>query len=116
MSVYQTGVSGEEAAENFLRGKGYEPIERRWRGADGEIDLIMRDGAYIVFVEVKFRPRSGSGTGMLAVTPAKQRRMAHAALAFLTQREWMAHPVRFDVVEITREGLRHVPDAFQPGM
>ena len=53
-----------------------------------------------------------SGMGLMAVTPAKQRRMSHAALAFLVEREWMTRPVRFDVVEITAQGILYVPNAF----
>ena len=114
MSIYETGISGEEMAESYLTKCGYLPVARRWRGQDGEIDLIMTDGEFTVFVEVKYRPRGRAGEGMMAVTPAKQRRMAHAAVAFLIEREWTNRPVRFDVVEITRDGLRHAVNAFQP--
>lgn len=114
MSVYETGMTGEDMALQYLESQGCTLIERRWRGQDGEIDLIVQSGSYVVFVEVKYRPKGRGGEGFMAVTPAKQRRMAHAALAFLVEREWMNMPVRFDVVEITRDGLRHVPNAFQP--
>lgn len=114
MKAYDTGVSGEETALRYLQQQGCEVIARRWRGEDGEIDLIVQDGAYVVFVEVKYRPQGRSGDGFAAVTPAKRRRMTHAALAFWVEKEWMNRPVRFDVVEITRDGLRHVPNAFQP--
>lgn len=114
MKAYDAGVTGEEKALRYLEQQGFEAIARRWRGQDGEIDLIMQDGAYVVFVEVKYRPQGRCGDGFAAVTPAKQRRMTHAALAFLVEKEWMDRPVRFDVVEITRDGLRHVPNAFQP--
>jgi len=50
----------------------------------------------------------------MAVTPAKQRRMAHAALHFLVNRELLNCPVRFDVVEISSRGVIHVPNAFMP--
>ena len=115
MSVYHTGLSGEQQAEEYLHARGYETVCRRWRAEDGEIDLIMRDDSCLVFVEVKNRPRGYVGDGMAAVTPAKRRRMAHAALAFLAQREYQGCAARFDVVEITRDGLRHVQDAFRSG-
>ena len=115
MSVYRTGLSGEEQAERYLHSRGYETVARRWRGEDGEIDLIMKDGEFIVLVEVKFRPSGRSGDGLKAVTPAKRRRMTHAAEAFLMEREWMNVPVRFDVVEITRDGMNHVINAFYAG-
>lgn len=115
MRVYDTGLSGEQQAEAYLLARGYETVCRRWRAEDGEIDLIMRDGSCLVFVEVKNRPQGFAGDGMAAVTPAKRRRMAHAALAFLAQREYQGCAARFDVVEITRDGLRHVQDAFRSG-
>ncbi len=112
MTRYETGLSGEAQAEKYLVEQGMQTIARRYRGEDGEIDLVMQDGEYIVFVEVKVRRRGWYGDGMMAVTAAKQRRMIHAATAFLLEREWMDRPVRFDVVEITRDGLIHVPNAF----
>ena len=48
----------------------------------------------------------------MAVTSAKQRRMRHAAMKFLMEREWMERLVRFDVVEVTRDGILHIPNAF----
>jgi len=115
MKQYDKGLKGEARAEEYLRKMGMLCLERRFRGEDGEIDLIMQDGETIVMVEVKYRPCGYAGDGLVAVTPAKQKRMVHAALAFLVQREWMNHPVRFDVVEITSMGILHIPNAFTPG-
>lgn len=112
MKQYDSGIQGEQLAEDWLVQQGLKPIARRYRGQDGEIDLIMLDGDITVFVEVKFRPNARQGDGLLAVTPAKQRRMTHAALAFLLEREWMERPVRFDVIEITKDGVLHIPNAF----
>lgn len=109
---YNTGLTGEMLAEQYLVEQGMSVITRRFRGGDGEIDLVMLDGETVVFVEVKSRPTSHAGMGLLAVTPAKQRRMTHAALSFLLEREWMERLVRFDVVEISRSGLIHIPHAF----
>ena len=115
MKQYDKGLSGEQQAENYLSGRGMLCLERRYRGQDGEIDLIMRDSETIVMVEVKYRPEGRAGAGLVAVTPAKQRRMLHAAQSFLLEREWMNVPVRFDVVEITADGILHIPNAFMPG-
>jgi len=112
MMQHTTGLQGEAAAEAFLCRMGMTVLARRYRGQDGEIDLVMQDGETVVFVEVKARPAAKAGMGLLAVTPAKQRRLTHAALAFLVEREWMNRPVRFDVVEITARGVQHVPNAF----
>ena len=115
MKQYDKGLNGEQLAESYLAGQGMLCIERRYRGQDGEIDLIMRDDETIVMVEVKFRPNERAGAGLMAVTPSKQRRMLHAAQSFLLEREWMDVPVRFDVVEITADGVLHIPNAFMPG-
>ena len=69
-----------------------------------------------MFVEVKARPQSRAGQGMLAVTPAKQRRICHAAMHYLLENDCIDVPARFDVVEITRDGLIHVKNAFMASM
>jgi len=114
MRQHETGIQGEARAEAYLSGKGMTCIARRYRAMDGEIDLVMLDGGTVVFVEVKARPGATPGTGLMAVTPAKQRRITHAALSFLAEREWMDKMVRFDVVEISARGILHVPNAFMP--
>lgn len=111
---YDRGLAGEQQAERYLTGLGMRCLARRYRGGDGELDLVMQDGDILVMVEVKYRPKSHRGMGLLAVTPAKQRKMLHAAQHFLLEREGIGCPVRFDVVEITADGLLHLPNAFIP--
>ena len=113
MKQYGKGIAGEQLAESYLCGQGMAVIARRYRGGDGEIDLILQDGETVVFCEVKYRPTASAGMGLMAVTPLKQRRMTHAALVFLMEREWLDRPVRFDVIEITSSGVIHIPNAFQ---
>lgn len=112
---YDKGLTGEQQAESYLTGLGMLCLARRYRGGDGELDLVMQDGDTLVMVEVKFRPNSRCGAGLAAITPGKQRRMLHAAQHFLLEGEWTGMPVRFDVVEITADGLLHLPNAFIPG-
>lgn len=111
MTRYADGLAGEKAAEAALLAKGMRILERRYRAEDGEIDLIALDGETLVFVEVKARPGQSVGQGLRAVTPSKRRRMTHAALRYLADHA-VNGPVRFDVIEITRDGLLHVPNAF----
>lgn len=114
--TYETGLKGEETAEQYLRkNRNMICLERRFRNRCGEIDLIMQDGETIVFVEVKTRMTGGPGTGMTAVNAAKQRRISQAAMLYLMTSRRMERPVRFDVVEITPDSVIHVPNAFQPG-
>jgi putative endonuclease len=95
------GRRWESAAESFLRREGLKTLERNYRCRLGEIDLVMRDGASLVFVEVRFRHRAGHGSGAESVTRAKQRRLARAAASFLGRHpRWSARPCRFDVVSI----------------
>ena len=115
-ATYETGILGEEIAEEYLRGIGMRTLERRRREKAGEIDLIMEEGETIVFTEVKTRfSAPEAGDGLRAVTPAKQRKIAKSATAYLQRHGWLSRPVRFDVIEISREGVTHIPDAFQPG-
>ena len=112
MKQYDAGVNGELAAEQYLCQLGMCVAARRYRAAGGEIDLIMLDRETVVFVEVKARRNSSRGTGLAAITPAKIRRISHAALGFLIEKEWTDYPVRFDVIEISRDGILHIPNAF----
>lgn len=73
-------------------------LDRRVRAEDGELDLVMRDDAFTVFVEVKYRPRSPAGTGLIAVGKDKQLRMLHAATAYLIRTGLLDCPARFDVI------------------
>ncbi len=112
MKQYDAGLNGEAVAEDYLLQQGMTLLARRYRAEDGEIDLIMRDGDTVVFVEVKARPGKHKGTGLMAVTANKQRRMTHTALAFLAETNRIDCAVRFDAVEITMDGVLHVPNAF----
>jgi putative endonuclease len=111
------GRRGERLAAEFLQRAGLILLERRFRLRCGEIDLIALAGDQIVFVEVKTRSGRGYGHPGESVTPAKRRRMARTALAFLSGRGWQERPCRFDVVEVLdirgKPRIRHIPDAFR---
>ena len=113
LPAYAKGVLGETAVCRRLTDGGMELLERRFRSPFGEIDLVMLDGDTLVFVEVKLRMRGGTQAGQAAVTLLKRRRMTETARCYLG-----AHPehaqrlMRFDVVTVTPEGMRHIPDAF----
>ncbi len=114
--TYEAGLQGEEIAKDYLIRKGMRCIETRYREKPGEIDLIMEDGDTVVFVEVKARfSQRQQGFGLSAVTPAKQKKIARAAVLFLARKNWLKRAVRFDVLEINQEQILHIPNAFQPG-
>lgn len=94
------GEKGEALAVGFLKAKGYKILERNFRGATGEIDIIARESQTLVFVEVKTRDSVGFGTAKWAVDRKKQRKVSMAALEYLNRREWGDRPARFDVVTV----------------
>lgn len=110
--TYDKGLAGESRALYYLQKLGYQLVHKRFRSPAGEADLIMRDGETLVFVEVKLRATGVGGDGLLAVTAKKQRRIVKTALYYLAEHDHDG-PVRFDVVEETGDGVRHVIDAFQ---
>ena len=94
-----TGAAGESRALAYLQDHGLELVECNFRCKTGEIDLIMRDGATLVFVEVRARADMRHGGAAASVTPAKQRRLIRAAQRYL-QRFRMPPACRIDVVAI----------------
>ena len=112
----ETGILGEIAAETYLCGKcGMICLERRYRTKSAEIDLIMQDQDTLVFVEVKTRSKGKPGDGLQTVNAAKQKRISRGAMLYLMKHHKLNQSVRFDVVEVNRENIIHIPNAFQPG-
>jgi putative endonuclease len=91
------GQASEDAALAYLLGKGWQLATRNFRCKVGELDLIMRDGPYLVFVEVRQRAAARFGGAAASITPAKQQRLLRAAQFYL-QRCRPLPPCRFDVV------------------
>ena len=94
----ESGIIGEAEALRCLTGQGMKVLEKNYRRAGGEIDLIVRDGDTIVFVEVKARtsPRFGG----------------RVAMGYLQANRLLDSPTRFDVIAIDGTGLRHIRGAF----
>ena len=113
--TYETGLQGEETAEEYLcREHGMTCLERRYKTKCGEIDLILLDGETVVFAEVKTRKTGRTGSGLAAVNQAKQTRILNASLLFLMKMKWMRRLVRYDLVEVYLDEIHYVPNAFQP--
>src|SRR5512139_3734781 len=93
------GQTAETRAAAFLHAKGLALVARNWRCRFGEIDLVMRDGATLVFVEVRLRSRDDFGGAAASVTPAKQKRLLAAARQYLATLKTLP-PCRFDVVAL----------------
>lgn len=111
------GKLGEEIAVNYLMEKGYEILERNWRNIHKEIDIIARDGKFLVIVEVKTRQTDEYGNPDIAVTRKKQRMLIAAANAYI-MRNRLDIETRFDIISIIfSDGepvIEHIEDAFLP--
>jgi putative endonuclease len=112
------GAQVERAASAFLQGHGLVAIAANARYRDGELDLVMRDGDTLVFVEVRHRRSDGHGGAAASVDAAKQRKVVRAAQRFLLANvQFAERPCRFDVVEATGDPgaprLNWLRDAFR---
>ena len=95
----QAGASAEDAALAFLQGEGLVLLARNARYPFGEIDLVMRDGATLAFIEVRFRRPSRFGGAALSVDASKRRKIALASQAWLSShKQYSQSACRFDVV------------------
>jgi len=110
------GEAVEQAASDLLRTHGLREVARNAGYRCGELDLVMRDGHVLVFVEVRYRRNAGFGGGAESIDARKRQRLVRAAQAFLAgHRSWSDAPCRFDVVEASGEPprLRWIRDAFR---
>ncbi len=108
-----TGSRYEEEAAAFLQKQGLQILEKNYRDRYGEIDLIAKDGRYLVFVEVKYRSGPQKGYPEEAVGSRKRARIRRAAEYYLYSRRCGEDiPCRFDVVAILGRELRWIRDAF----
>jgi putative endonuclease len=111
------GAWGEQVAAQHLQTLGLVVLDRNWRCADGEIDLVLRDGDDVVFCEVKTRRGGAFGSPAAAITDQKTRRLRLLANRWLQQTWVRPREVRFDVVEVLpqRRGapvVTHIRAAF----
>ena len=97
----------ELKARRWLEGKGLRFVAANVRGRGGEIDLIMKDGQTIVFVEVRYRQSSRFGGAAASVTLAKQQKLLQTAHLWLARHNGSFDTVdcRFDVVAFTGNAI-----------
>ena len=112
VAAFRLGLSAEIRAAALLMMKGYRIVARRWRSPVGEIDLVVRRGSVLAFVEVK--ARGSLDDAAESVTPRQRRRIVAGANAWLA-----SHPrdaalnLRFDaVLVVPRRWPRHIQAAF----
>jgi putative endonuclease len=111
------GELGERAAKKYLQNRGLKFLAANFRSARGEIDLILRDGDCLAFVEVKTRSSEDWTRPAAAVDARKRRLLSQTALDYLRLLKNPEVKIRFDIVEIlladgdVRE-IRHLPNTF----
>jgi len=94
------GSSGEDAAVDLLKKRGYRILARNYKTKLGEIDIIARDKDTLAFIEVKARHSDRFGLPQEAVSVSKQRQISKAALIFLKEHSLLEKKARFDVVSV----------------
>jgi putative endonuclease len=107
------GWYGEEVAANFLTAQGWRVLERNWRCAQGELDLVaLPEPGTVVFVEVKTRSGDAAGPGEEAVTPRKLARLRRLAASWMDEHRdgWppgrRPRATRIDVIAVSTGGRR----------
>lgn len=97
----QIGDRAERCAETHLRQQGLNTVTKNFHCKGGEVDLIMRHGDRLVFVEVRYRRRTEFGDGSDSVDYRKQQKVITAARSYLQKHQLTEHQAcRFDVVSL----------------
>jgi putative endonuclease len=112
----QFGLTGERVAERWLRGKGWQVLERRYRNGHRDIDLIAERDGLVAFVEVKARSGLVFGDPVAAVNWKKRREMVRSASIWIDRHGREGEQYRFDVIGVLISGervrIRHIENAF----
>jgi len=106
------GIAGEDVAAAGYLSQGYEILDRNWRCRQGELDLVVRRGAEVVFCEVKSRATTMFGAPQEAVTHDKRQRIRHLAARWIEDSRFRPAQIRFDVAAILDDQLEVIEGAF----
>lgn len=108
------GTAYEKAVGAYLKQQGYEILEYNYRCKTGEIDIIAKEGRYLVFVEVKYRKDQGSGSPFEAVDRKKQQIISRVASYYCFKHGFdSTTPCRFDVAAVLGNEIRMIRNAFE---
>lgn len=117
---HREGWQGELAAADWLSCRGWQLEAHRFTLGRHDLDLVMRRGVLVAFVEVKVRRSQRCGAGEEAVSPRKRRTIERLAWAWILRHGRSGDQYRFDVVALAGPGpgantFRHIEDAWRPG-
>jgi putative endonuclease len=112
-AAFRLGVSAENRAALFLAAKGYRTLAKRWKTPVGEIDLVVKRGSLVAFVEVKARANFADAAE--SVLPRQKKRIIAAAEAWLAAHpEHAGYDMRFDAVLVAPGRMpQHIASAFE---
>ncbi|HPY39485.1 MAG TPA: YraN family protein [Thiolinea sp.] len=109
----QSGQAAEAKAWEYLQAQGFRLLARNYRLRGGEIDLIVHDGDYLVFVEVRYRSSEQFGGALQSIDLRKQQRIIRTAQHYL-MRHALDLPCRFDVIALDRaQQITWLKNAFE---
>lgn len=107
------GSHYEEMVAAFLQKQGMVILEKNYRCRSGEIDIVAKDGRYLVFVEVKYRATAASGSALEAIDARKAAKIRRVASVYLYTHQYPENaPCRFDAAGIDGEQLTYIKNAF----
>ena len=116
---HELGRRAESLAARFFEREGYSVLTRNFRHGRREIDLIVRRGNLVAFVEVKARAGSGYGHPLEAITALKRREVERVARAWVARYGRDELSYRFDALSVLLQGgtpvVEHVPGAWRLG-
>ncbi len=106
------GRYGEDLAERWYAERGYRTLDRNWRCAAGELDLVVTDGTELVICEVKTRSSGRFGTGFEAITARKQQQVRRLAAEYVRRRGGWRGPIRCDAASVMGRKVEVLTGAF----
>lgn len=112
MNTRSEGAKGELEAKQFLIGLGYEILATNFVSKLGEIDIVARDNATVVFIEVKAKSSLRYGYPHEMITEWKIKKIRAVAMMYLKAKHLLNSPVRFDCIEVLSGEITHIKNAF----
>jgi putative endonuclease len=116
-STRKIGEKAELLAQSFLEDRGLDLVTRNYHCRRGEIDLIMRDGNFLVFIEVRYRKSNIYGSAAESITRQKQSRLLTTAEYYLQNEMFYGdNSCRFDVITVSGQynpQIEWIKNAFQ---
>lgn len=115
LNINNQGLTAEHTAEAYLKKQGLSLLEKNFSCRFGEIDLVMRDGKTLVFVEVRLRTNAKFGSAAQSINHAKQEKLIRTAQFYLQQKD-LALACRFDVVlfsDTQMQAIEWIRNAFE---